>query len=83
VNYKYQRLPIVWICNICAAKPESPLKNMLLSNYMNILKHAFEIPQTSDDNREKLQVVELFKDTYLVKLELHSKWDSKTELVNQ
>ncbi|HEY6883413.1 MAG TPA: hypothetical protein VI278_05175 [Nitrososphaeraceae archaeon] len=50
---------------------------------MNILKHAFEIPQTSDDNREKLQVVELFKDTYLVKLELHSKWDSKTELVNQ
>ena len=37
-----------------------------------ILKHAFEILQTSDDNREKLQAMELFKDTHLVKLELLS-----------
>jgi hypothetical protein len=37
-----------------------------------ILKHAFEILQTSDDNREKLQAIELFKDTHLVKLELLS-----------
>ena len=37
-----------------------------------ILKHAFEILQMSDDNREKLQAMELFKDTHLVKLELLS-----------
>jgi hypothetical protein len=37
-----------------------------------MLKHAFEILQTSDDNREKLQAMELFKDTHLVKLELLS-----------
>src|ERR687884_426596 len=37
-----------------------------------ILKHAFEILETTDDNREKLQVMELFKDTRLVKLELLS-----------
>jgi hypothetical protein len=37
-----------------------------------ILKHAFEILQTIDDNREKLQAMELFKDTHLVKLEFLS-----------
>jgi hypothetical protein len=37
-----------------------------------ILKHAYEILQTSPDNREKLQAMELFKDTHLVKLELLS-----------
>jgi hypothetical protein len=37
-----------------------------------ILKHAFDIFETSDDNREKLQAMELFKDTHLVKLELLS-----------
>jgi hypothetical protein len=37
-----------------------------------ILKHAFEILQESEDNREKLQAMELFKDTHLVKLELLS-----------
>jgi hypothetical protein len=37
-----------------------------------ILKHAYEILHTSDDNREKLQAMELFKDTHLVKLELLS-----------
>ena len=37
-----------------------------------ILKHAFEILQTAYDNREKLQAMELFKDTHLVKLELLS-----------
>jgi hypothetical protein len=35
-----------------------------------ILKHAYEILETSLDNREKLQAMELFKDTHLVKLEL-------------
>jgi predicted transcriptional regulator len=44
-----------------------------LSALDTILKHAFEILETSDDNREKLQAMELFKDTHLVKLELLSK----------
>ncbi len=43
-----------------------------LSALDTILKHAFEILQTSPDNREKLQAMELFKDTHLVKLELLS-----------
>jgi HTH domain len=43
-----------------------------LSALDTILKHAFEILQDSDDNREKLQAMELFKDTHLVKLELLS-----------
>jgi len=33
-----------------------------------ILKHAHEILQTTDYSREKLQAMELFKDTHLVKL---------------
>jgi hypothetical protein len=37
-----------------------------------IIKGAFDIIETSDDNREKLQAMELFKDTHLVKLELLS-----------
>jgi hypothetical protein len=37
-----------------------------------IIKRAFEILETSDDNREKLQAIELFKDMHLVKLELLS-----------
>jgi transcriptional regulator len=43
-----------------------------LSALDTILKHAYEILETSDDNREKLQAMELFKDTHLVKLELLS-----------
>ncbi|MFL6347196.1 MAG: hypothetical protein ACJ72X_02745 [Nitrososphaeraceae archaeon] len=38
----------------------------------SIIKRAFDIVETSDDNREKLQAMELFKDTHLVKLELLS-----------
>jgi hypothetical protein len=37
-----------------------------------ILKHANEILQTTHDNREKLQAMQLFKDTHLVKPELLS-----------
>jgi orotate phosphoribosyltransferase-like protein len=37
-----------------------------------IIKRVFEILETSADNREKLQAMELFKDTHLVKLELLS-----------
>jgi predicted transcriptional regulator len=43
-----------------------------LSALDSIIKHSFEILQTSNDNREKLQAMELFKDTHLVKLELLS-----------
>jgi hypothetical protein len=41
-------------------------------HFDTILKHAFEILETSDDNREKLQAMELFKDTHLIKLGLLS-----------
>ena len=43
-----------------------------LSALDTILKHAFEILETTDDNRDKRQAKELFKDTHLVKLELLS-----------
>ena len=43
-----------------------------LSALDTILKHAYEILETTDDNREKLQAMELFKDMHLVKLELLS-----------
>ena len=45
---------------------------MCLTALDTILKHAFHILEASDDNREKLQTMELFKDTHLVKLELLS-----------
>jgi hypothetical protein len=37
-----------------------------------ILKNAFEIMQNANDNREKLQALQLFKDTHLDKLSLLS-----------
>ena len=37
-----------------------------------IIKHTYDILNTSSDNREKLQAMVLFKDTHLVKLELLS-----------
>ena len=43
-----------------------------LSALDTILEHVYDILQTTDDNREKLQAMELFKDTHLVKLELLS-----------
>jgi predicted transcriptional regulator len=43
-----------------------------LSALDTILKNAFVIMQKTDDNREKLAAMELFKDTHLVKLELLS-----------
>jgi hypothetical protein len=45
---------------------------LCLSALDTILKHAFDILETSDDNREKLQAMEVFEDTHLVKLELLS-----------
>jgi predicted transcriptional regulator len=38
----------------------------------SIIKRAFEILESSHDNREKLSAMELFKDTHLQKLELLS-----------
>ena len=38
----------------------------------SIIKRAFDIIETSEHNREKLQAMQLFKDTHLVKLELLS-----------
>jgi hypothetical protein len=43
-----------------------------LSALDTILKQAYEIMHRTDDNREKLHAMELFKDTHLVKLELLS-----------
>src|SRR5919199_6151519 len=37
-----------------------------------IIKRAFEISETSNDNREKLHAMQLYKDTHLVKLDLLS-----------
>jgi hypothetical protein len=37
-----------------------------------VTEHAYEILKTFEDNREKLQAMELFKYTHLVKLELLS-----------
>ena len=45
---------------------------MCLAALDAIIKRAFEIVESSNDNREKLQAMELFKDTHLVKLELLS-----------
>jgi hypothetical protein len=38
----------------------------------SIIKRAFDILEESNDNREKLQAMELFKDTHITKLELLS-----------
>ena len=45
---------------------------MCLSALDTILKNAFVILQQSDDNREKLRAMKLFKDTHLTKIELMS-----------
>jgi hypothetical protein len=57
-EYVTQRLPEQY--QICLAALDTVLKN------------AFVIMSKSDDNREKLAALELFKDTHLVKLELLS-----------
>ena len=69
-------------CNTCATKPESIKEyateylpeqyQVCLTALDEIIKRAFEILETSDDNREKLQAMQLFKDTHITKLELLS-----------
>jgi hypothetical protein len=46
--------------------------NVCLTALDAIIRRAFDILETSSYNREKLQAMELFKDTHLVKLELLS-----------
>jgi hypothetical protein len=48
----------------------------------SIIKRAFDIIETSDDNREKLHAMEIFKDTHLVKLELLSNATSIDSALN-
>jgi hypothetical protein len=43
-----------------------------LSALDTVLKNAFVIMTKSDDNREKLQAMQLFRDTHMVKIELLS-----------
>jgi hypothetical protein len=79
---KYQGLQSLLMYSICVIRLESINEyvtehlpeqyQICLTALDEIVKHAFEIVETSDDNREKLQTSELFKDTYLVKLELIS-----------
>jgi transcriptional regulator len=38
----------------------------------SIIERAFEISETTHDNREKMQTMQLFKDTHMTKLELLS-----------
>src|ERR687887_207978 len=73
MSCKYQRLQLVWICSIYAITEHLPEQyQVCLSALDTILRHVFEILETSPDNREKLHAMELFKDTHLVKLELLS-----------
>ena len=46
--------------------------NVCLTALDSIIRHAYEILQTTHDNREKLAAAELFKDTHIQKLELLS-----------
>jgi len=43
-----------------------------LCAFDTILKHAYEILQVSHDNREKLQAMQMYRDTHQLKLELLS-----------
>ena len=82
MSCKYQKHQLVWICNIRSQAKESIKEyateylpeqyQVCLTALDEIIKRAFEILETSEDNREKLQAMELFKDTHLVKLELLS-----------
>jgi hypothetical protein len=71
------------MCNIYVSRLKELSKNTLQSTYQNntkvcltaldeIIKRGFDILESSHDNREKLQAMELFQDTHLVKLELLS-----------
>jgi predicted transcriptional regulator len=71
-DVQYLRQQAKGTINECATEHLPEQYQVCLSALDTILKHTFEILQTSPDNREKLQVMELFKDTHLVKLELLS-----------
>ena len=73
MNYKYQGLQLLLIYNICVSRLKELSKITLehlpeqyqvcLSALSAVLKHAYKIMQPSPDNIEKLQAMELFKDT--------------------
>jgi len=46
--------------------------SVCLSALDTILRHAYNILENANDNREKLQAMELFKDTHMTKLQLLS-----------
>ncbi|MFL6432419.1 MAG: hypothetical protein ACJ71O_01635 [Nitrososphaeraceae archaeon] len=62
--------------NLWVEETRTYLEHLGTSRYLTaldeIIKRAFDILETSPDNREKLQAMELFKDTHLIKLELLS-----------
>jgi hypothetical protein len=79
VNYKYQGLDIQYLRSQAKESIKEYVTEHLPEEYQicltaldEIIKRAFDILETSPDNREKLQAMELFKDTHLVKLELLS-----------
>jgi hypothetical protein len=54
-------------------KPDPSSFRMVWRKFLDtIAKRAFDILETSADNREKLHAIELFKDTHLIRLELLS-----------
>jgi hypothetical protein len=73
MSCKFQSNQSVLMYNICSQAKESIREyvtehlheqyQVCLRALDTILKHAYDILQTSDDNREKLQAMELFKDT--------------------
>jgi hypothetical protein len=69
--------------NTCAIRLKNSIKEyttealpiqyqVCLSALDEILKNTFVMMQKTEDNREKLQAMQLFKDTHLTKLELLS-----------
>jgi len=83
VSCKYQGLPLPLTSHTSAIRLESikeyateylpeQYPQVCIIALDSIIKRAFDIIETSDDNREKLQAMELFKDTHLIKLELLS-----------
>ena len=81
MSFRYHRLPLVWMCSICSQAKESikefvtehlpAVPGLSWCTWLNN-KACIWYNWDIDDNREKLQAMELFKDIHLVKLELLS-----------
>jgi hypothetical protein len=68
----FRKPDMQYLCNQAKESIKEYVTEHLPGALDPIIKRAFDILETSDDNREKLQAMELFKDTHLVKLELLS-----------